>query len=667
MYNVKWDVDKRPDNIPANKVAQHLYDDHPVAVGTTPLDALLAYAKASQKDEEDTAVKKVMEAIVNLQSYLLVDEDTVDGHERAGDLLYSFNFKNHPGGIRWHVASATDPAKPTARPDDAVISKLEKLNREQIRLDSLYRTQERLRWKIFAIWWKFVSRELEAGNVRGIASAPDTKAAVDAWKGEKQKLEAAWDQCTGEIYKMVNQDPQMADLIARNVISKTVHPSFHTQNDPTLLIGHIQSAWPHDWLESLLVRVNTDITTWDNRDSNDAIHQAVGLGKLPSAIQDTAAALINEFVDLTNDTVKTGMAKPEQQPNSKTLPPLYHDIEPRSNAQRDQWNGTQPFFPLFMEWETEYAHIDYAQWSFKERALTKQGAQKLSYGIESSDPPLYNRPEWVYYKTPKDEQDIRTISGRSLILPQAASSLQTQINALIDQTPRKELEDALDGVISIDDLRRDLGKLAFLSSPLSGFHHHLSTMSPGIHITPSIRQPGGKLQTIDEAANPDAGFDDEVVAYMGTETSMTPYASLVTVSDKVKESPFKPATHGQFKFTKLNIVDKFGQVVHAFEPSWTATWKILQPCLSEFFAPDSLPDGKANIVEEPKGVHEASHYAQIPPHINQMARLNSAFMKKEDDGEWVSRGGELFFFFLLFYVFVSFLSSTPVAMTESRK
>lgn len=43
-------------------------------------------------------------------------------------------------------------------------------------------------------------------------------------------------------------------------------------------------------------------------------------------------------------------------------------------------------------------------------------------------------------------------------------------------------------------------------------------------------------------------------------SALTPYANLLSF-DKVNYPgvPFKPVTHGQMMFTKLNIVDKFGQ------------------------------------------------------------------------------------------------------------
>jgi hypothetical protein len=88
--------------------------------------------------------------------------------------------------------------------------------------------------------------------------------------------------------------------------------------------------------------------------------------------------------------------------------------------------------------------------------------------------------------------------------------------------------------------------------------------------------------------------------------------------------PFKPVTHGQFRFTKLNIMDKFGQAIHAIDPRYGHEHdQAVYPCISEYFEPQ-LIDGQPNIVRKDKpGWCE---FVQIPPQINQPARLNSAFM-----------------------------------------
>lgn len=627
MYNVKWDANNKPQNIPADKVSNELHDVTPVAIGTTPLDALLAYVKAHQPDETDDTIRKVMTAIENIQKYLLVDEDTIDGHAKARDLLHNFNFDNFPGGTRFHISTAPDSGKPTAKPDKDIIDKLGRINQEQVRLDSLDRTEQRLQWNLFSVWWSFVSQGLPEGDTEKEKLTSDIKKQVKALMAEKTAIDTARKESNGQQGDLLN-DPAIKDLIANDIIASTVYSNFQTQQDPNILVGHIESAWPHDWLESLFVRVNTDITAWKSREELGQIQNTVGIHKLPPNIQNTVVALVKEFVDLSSGD-KTA---PEA-----TLQPLYHDTDPRFGTKRDDWGNTQPFFPLFMEWEAEYAHIDYEAWSLEARRFEADGTDKYNFGISDKEF-LWNKPEWKPEVTPKRKQNIRILSGRVLVLPQASFSLQAQVKQVIDQTPAEELKKALKGM-DPQDLIRDLPKLTFLSSPMAGFHDHLLTMSQGTHIKPTIRQPGGKLFYIKDATDNDAGLNKDHLEYMGTETDLTPYASLVYVSSETKDSPFKPVTHGQFKLTKLNIIDKFGQVVHALDPRWEAPPQNLRPCLSEYFAPQKLDHNMPNIVEKPLPNQIGSHYAQIPPHINQMARLNSYFVDRKKDGKWAPQNG----------------------------
>jgi hypothetical protein len=78
---------------------------------------------------------------------------------------------------------------------------------------------------------------------------------------------------------------------------------------------------------------------------------------------------------------------------------------------------------------------------------------------------------------------------------------------------------------------------------------------------------------------------------------------------------FKPATHGQFRLTKVNIIAKFGQVVHAVDPTVPAE------------AAEPLPDkplvANAVLLDGPG----KCEFVQLPPHINQPARINAHFVR----------------------------------------
>lgn len=135
-----------------------------------------------------------------------------------------------------------------------------------------------------------------------------------------------------------------------------------------------------------------------------------------------------------------------------------------------------------------------------------------------------------------------------------------------------------------EELFKNLDTLKFLSAPLAGLHDHLATLAHGTHIKPTLRMAGEKLKGIASAINDDAGFTNEVFEAMGTETDLTPYAQLVNFYD-FPAAAFKPAVHGQFKFTKINIIDKFGQAIHAIDPRrFPGGPPPLYPRVSDFYA-----------------------------------------------------------------------------------
>ncbi|KAI5921817.1 hypothetical protein F4810DRAFT_721983 [Camillea tinctor] len=114
------------------------------------------------------------------------------------------------------------------------------------------------------------------------------------------------------------------------------------------------------------------------------------------------------------------------------------------------------------------------------------------------------------------------------------------------------------------------------------------------------------------------------------------------LSDTVREDPalttasflpaFKPAIHGLFCLTKLNIIDKFGQAVAAIDPKPRVEGPPpLSPHIGEYYRPQKYKDGNPNIIEKPKKPGECP-YIQMPPGINQPVRLHMNWVKLQEYG-----------------------------------
>ena len=619
MYGVGWSNKGKPKHVPADKACAQLTSKLPLAVGTTPMDALLTYVNSHKSFDPDD-IKEIEATISTLQRLLHARDDGVDAQREVADMVMNWNHMQFQGGSRFFLSGdkpqkhddkaaendmpveiAQDETKPT-QPTDGEKALLRELNRCQLLLDSCSRAYKRLQWRMFSMWWKYLS------DVDGLSKKDDIKPQVQHVLTPKlDKLKR----------KILSYQTTTADLLKKlPTATSGVQQPFAQTRDPTLLVGGIKSGWPDEFLKKVKVRIAFQVDR--SNDPLDSFSEAM-IGKIPDILRPAARSLLHEFASLAPG----GPALDEGY-----VEPLYHDrdvtVDPEEFPEapwRDRWENIQPWFPLFLEWEGEYTHIPYDHWELENRIVHNSLAgPRLRYGIKDESI-LYNAdlaPPLVR---------TRTISGRVLILPQPNFSLTSKVEQLLSETSVDQLK--AEGLTddNIKTLRTDLSKLQFLSAPLSGFTNHLTTMVEGSHVKPTIRPQGEANRPLDVAveAGLPAGFDRKQLDYIGGECDLTPYGTLISLTEE--DTPFFPVTHGQFRFTKINIMDKFGQAIHAIDPHPDATFGTkVYPCISDFYEPQPLASDmdKANTVTEEAAPN--CEHIQIAPQINQPARLNSCFV-----------------------------------------
>ncbi|KAL9944069.1 hypothetical protein D7B24_007914 [Verticillium nonalfalfae] len=687
MYHVNWDVDKKPAKVPADDFSIHLNSSLPVAVGTTPLDALTTYARAMRKiDPVDSIPHKLEEYIGALERHLLARDDGVEAQQQAKDLLYNWNYLRGDGGQAWHASGAQENGdggnkdRPIAPP--AVLGNLRRLNILQKLLDGVERTTARLRWEMFALWWWLVSDATKQREVNTGPRVRDLHTRVGKLENRRRDLIAEINGLAGP-----EKTPRTVQPGAR--------PAFHQQRDPTLLVGGVQSGWQYDYLDDLLMRLESQTVTALEKpkpvqlgpdipkpDATDGPSwselETIVLPKLPKELRPAIKRLVDEFVLLRPQTEDLEPALPDN-----VQAPLFHDKKEHRNGDqvkmgpwRDNWNNTQPWFPLFLEWEIEYHHVPFDLWTLAPLSSRTLKTKRLRYGIDGNKVDLAKETK---------NKDKHKIQGRVLILPQPSFSLEAKIRQLFDSTPasdlgedkqdhKKDREDDRDEKNNNDknaekgkensglldkhkreELLRELHQLSFLSAPLAGLAAHLTTVQQGNHIKPNLRHGGtGEVVPIKEAERKDGGFEAPQLRSIGIETDNTPFGKSMKAST-TGEPLFKPATHGQFRLTRLNIIDKFGQAIHAIDPRPSKNPQKVWPCIGEWLAPQLRGDGTArepNVVERDEGLSrkELSHedegngddddvrdedpkpceFMQLPPQINQQARLNATFVVRAD-------------------------------------
>lgn len=682
IYTVQYNSESTTVNVPANDAAQKFANklSHPVTVGATALDAVLAYVRAHQEElktaknlpADDAEIENIEADIILLETLLLKQADDVDSQQEAIDMLSANNFQPaEDSGCHWHFSAAdadlgqAGTASRTDKvfdPSGQQLRDLASLNAAQLALDSVTRELQAERWNLFARWWQFVADpDLQDVSKRDtlIARTKAQFTIVDSLRKKKLKLLTVRDNC---LIPLGGTDEKT------RLVQRGTQGRFSTQKDPTILVPGVTNPWPVDWTLPLKVRLSSQVQPNQLPDALPDGWKHLGdlLGKqitprVPAAIQSGIKVLISEFFNLHPTE---GSLDSWKEPNPGVYP-LYHDhIENHAPVDsldakgqgRDQWKA-QPWFPLFMEWEIRYYHIPFDSWGFMEvvSSPTVGNLKHWRYGIKdkASIQDLAN-------DTVNKHVDERVITGRVLILPQPGFNLKVNIQQLFNSTSRSDLPDDLkyepatneDKKLAADkdQAKRDLflariSQMNYLSAPLSGFQDHLVTKLNGTHLKPSYRAPGQAVvpfQAAINAAKDGAGFDNDQIKAMDIETDKVPFANHVPFPDD-SIAPFKPACHGQFKFTRLDIFDKFGQAISAIDPTPTNQIPPLYPVLSEYFHPQHLssdpdtPDFKQakTVGKDPFG---SCQFAQYPPTINQDARINAAFMhwdeKAGNTGLW---------------------------------
>ncbi|KAF2144841.1 uncharacterized protein K452DRAFT_343301 [Aplosporella prunicola CBS 121167] len=652
MYDVTWDHENKPKDVPADKFSARMSDPElaAVSIGTTPMDAMISYCTARQENTDDsTNIAKLEEDILALESLLHARDDGVEAQREAKDAIYNWSFSRSPGGSRYYFSGQDGDDKKPLVPEKEAISKLRQLNQTQKLLDAGNMAILHYRWDMFSLWWKYVSDVGNSSNEQ--AQSDEFKEQVDNLSQQIKSIQDRIQQLQKKIEELL-QDTLLATAKPASM------PVFNRANDPTVLIGGIESGWPLDYLDKVSVRAPFQVIAPENGSSDlpntlkDVLEQ---LKKLPEVFQGPSKDLVTEFYLL-----RPGGGNPGE-PKGKFYP-QFHDKLTTDERWRDQWGDRQPWFPLYAEWEVEYTHIPFDYWKLDEHTARLSANESVRYGISvpPKDGQEQSPPLWDALKENKKGPDTRVLSGRVLILPQPTFSLEAKLVQLFQNTPPDILDKYLPEA-DRQDLLSNVKKLSYLSSPLYGLTNGLVTQAQGSHIKPenkTVGADGTKSSAIEAAVFESVGLTKESIEMIDGNSALTPYAALTNFEGD-EYCPFKPATHGQFRymsfplwikdetdhnrFRKFNIIDKFGQALMAIDQKPRIEGlPPLYPCISDYYEPQKITvDGQDHANTVIKDEAKQCEFLQLPPQINQNARLNAEFVKRIADDKDTQAGDHL--------------------------
>ena len=632
LYGVKYSKTTLPNGVTslATQAGTRLNNEHPIAIGVTPLDALLAYSRVHATPAPQTVVQDktqidpspmgdIESDLLKIQALLLASEsDDVDGLQAAADESFEEAFTKFDGGTFWHYQLSTAGAKPAPPPDTNTFIQY---NNDQAAYDNCYREGQQLRWNIFAEWWNYIS---------GLGENTDK---LDY----QNKLKLWYSQLTAIGNKMAVLKKALPDAATNPIanVQKGTNDRFYQRNDPTILFGGIKSGFEPDFSSALPIRLQDQICTPSTSISSQSWNSFVTFASsvtstpnlIPSELQQTALACLKEFYILSPSNPGTVTTQAPQ-----TIPWFHNEPtrNPPENRGRDLYNNTQPWLPLFIEWEAYYYHIPITSWRLQESGRRSNWDQKvLHYGFDHD------------ISADKINNKVK-VAGRVVLQPQASSLLKVALDQIFRTTNPQDLND----IYSLSNTQQQallasVSSLDFVSSTLTGLTSGLLTMHEGSHMKPMVRLPNEAPVPIQVALDAAAGikFTKEMMQAMDIETKQTPYGD--SVSFETADPPVKLATHGQLMFTKLNIIDKFGQAICAIDPTPHHTipagipLPTISPCLGDTYYPGTIGDTKpdtaaarANTVLA-QSDHQACPFVQLTPSINQPARLNAHFVIRD--------------------------------------
>jgi hypothetical protein len=433
----------------------------------------------------------------------------------------------------------------------------------------------------------------------------------------------------------------LIDITQKLVASKSAaaYP-FFTRKDPTLCVAGLDSGWPSDYLDNILARlfhqppVVKAIAAQEASDAGFAavldnlsskvkadVGNPVKLLNLDSALLSTANAHLTEYRD---DSAKSR-------------------VVPSKTTGFQLWDGN-PFVPIFLEYELIYYHIPWSEWDISLRPSPGGHSYKqLRYGSSKNFESSVNQSDW------------RTAAGQVLVLPQPVFSLEATLDAVLDSAGSIPISDA--EVAKLRDPITGIKNLKFVSAPLSSLTNRLLTRTDGSHVVPNVRTQGNDTKPHKPAVDAarvavipprstaaqvllSAKDVRDALKTIDAQSALTPYGNLIDFAAKdVSHVPFKPVTHGQMMFTKINIVDIFGQAICLPDPLprkvvSPAPPPSAYPCISDYLMPEKRGDGVLNTVYHPslpdlgnyKPEWPLCQFTQLTPSINQDARINAAFV-----------------------------------------
>lgn len=588
-----------------------------LAVGNTAVDAFAALVDdraAAAGSPPGAAAQLVEGALYDLLSVL----DQPDGDVRLERALRDAWFGSRPGGSRWEIAAAEqrpgDPPAPPPPPAQlaAEAALLRPLNAAQAELDAACRRLASAQAGLYEIWWKSVRaphvfEEVDPGQYPA-GTGPERFAAALAAAGAEShpaRVAAAMDEVAWQrdqvgrlrdrVQAALRGAPAGPAQAPERVLKEVADARFWMAGDPVVVLAGARQEGtlrPHAARACRALRdlvAGLRVARPDGGEAAVAADAApvpvLPLGGMPPEVPQ----LLREFalLDPQNATVLArvpGVGDGEVQAVRAAI------LAPRPTAgllpdhALGEWRA--PWLPLFMEWEVHWYPIPY-----------------LGY---QAGPWRFDGHDYALAQADAAVPEPQVVSGRALLVPGTAATLRTRIQQLAGE------RDAA-GLRALDDLVARATGWDLLAQTLGGLHDQLALRDPGANLAPDGRVPVDALGRT-------------VAELVGAGRHSVPQAGQASVPRfGAPVSAFEGVRAGQLVFSRVSVVDRFGQTV-----------EVVTPRLAPAFTPV-----RARGVAAGPSIAVSGTPVQLPPRLLQPARLAFDFLAADDTPAWNAAGSPL--------------------------
>ncbi|GGX55688.1 hypothetical protein [Streptomyces noursei] len=576
-----------------------------VAVGNTSDDAMGALAQQLTGSTTETEDAELPEGrLLQLcHRHLLPSLDGPDGDTETDQQVHTGWFNHLPGGYIWTITGTGDEDTPdsprqhaashdTADPDDEA-KLLADLNTLQDQHDQAVRALAAAQQRLYDLWWMSTLPKLPPGYRRQDFTAQLNPQQEDSAAAEVQQLQdqitqlrqqIPWGDTPEELAAAIAAYATGHCLPADRQLKRAALPAFHQANDPVLILTNIRfgsQAIPLAPASPLPCRLPGDIVTAINVPDGKTSTVAPSSPPVPSHLDNLppqTPALLAEFflldpanatklaADLgwTDDTQITAltnaMANPAAAPNAGTLPYLIGST----------WQ--QPWAPLYFEWEVDYYPVPQDYWEFDG-----------------------NQYQWTKPYT-GDKDDRITLGGRQILTPHIQQTLSTALRQYAQHRPPTTRTALLHFADQVNDW--DL-----LAQTLNSFGQQLTARDP----SGSIR-PQGPLRDL-----------------IGTQHRFAPDTGPLPNPFTGWPTPnFQQIRGGQFRFTRLSVIDRFGQSVEIVTDN---NYQHCHPKTST-----SMTPGDLHVIDS-----NPKCFVQVTPRLPQPARLRFDLVNVLNDDQIVEQ------------------------------